>query len=128
MASCAASDLFGREHERGALHLLDRPRDRGALAAAGDAEQRLEAVAALDAFGELLDRVRLVAGGLEVGDDRNGGTDRCYRGGVTLPPDGDAWCGSERMQSHTSATFASNASRSPGVVDDDVRFCQTVLA
>ena len=57
------------EHERGALHLLDRPRDRGALAAARDAQQRLEAIAALDAFGELLDRVRLVSGGLEVGDD-----------------------------------------------------------
>ena len=34
--------LVGCEHERRSLHLLDRPRDRGALAAAGDAEKRLE--------------------------------------------------------------------------------------
>ena len=37
--------LVGREDQRRPLHLLDRPGDGGALAGAGDAEQRLEAVA-----------------------------------------------------------------------------------
>ena len=46
LASWAASDLFGREHQGGPLHLLDGPGDGGALPRAGDAEQRLEAVAA----------------------------------------------------------------------------------
>ena len=62
--------LVRREDECRALHLLDGPGDGGALAAAGDAEERLEPIAALDARGELLDGVGLVAGGLEVGDDR----------------------------------------------------------
>ena len=48
--------LVGREHERGPLHLLDRPGDGGALAGAGDAEQRLEPVAPLDALGQRRDR------------------------------------------------------------------------
>ena len=44
--------LVVRDHERGPLDLLDRERHRGRLARAGDAEQRLEAVARLDALGE----------------------------------------------------------------------------
>ena len=47
--------LVGRDHERRSLHLLDGPGDGGALAAAGDAEQRLEPVAPLDALGQGLD-------------------------------------------------------------------------
>ncbi len=57
--------LVGGEDQRGPLGGLDRPGDGGALAGTGDAEQRLEAVAALDALGELRDRVGLIAGRLE---------------------------------------------------------------
>ena len=56
-------------HERRPLHLLDGPGDRGALAAAGDPEQGLEAVAPLDALGQRLDGRGLVAGRLTLGDD-----------------------------------------------------------
>ncbi len=41
--------LVGREHDRGPLHLLDHPGDRERLPRAGDAEQRLEPLAPLDA-------------------------------------------------------------------------------
>ena len=61
--------LVGGEDQRRPLDLLDRPGDGRALARAGDAEQRLEAVAAQDAGAEALDRLRLIAGGAEVGDD-----------------------------------------------------------
>ena len=37
--------LVGRQDQRRPLHLLDRPRDRRALARTGDAEQRLEPIA-----------------------------------------------------------------------------------
>ena len=59
--------LVGGDDQRGLLHLLDGPGDGGALARAGDAEQRLVALAVGDALGELGDGPRLVAGGLEVG-------------------------------------------------------------
>jgi hypothetical protein len=55
--------LVGGDDERGPLDLLDGPRDGGALAAARDSQQRLEAVATVDAGRELLDRLGLVAGG-----------------------------------------------------------------
>src|SRR5581483_11433975 len=42
---------------------------REGLAAARHPEQRLGAVAALDAAHEAIDRLRLVAGGLEVGNE-----------------------------------------------------------
>ena len=64
--------LVGGEDQRRALHLLDRPRDRRRLARAGDAEQRLEPIAALDARGQLRDRRRLIARRLEVGHDPEG--------------------------------------------------------
>ena len=52
----------------------------------------------------------------------NGGTDRCYRGGVTLPPGGESAAGGRaRIWSHTSATRGA-ARRVPRVVDHDVRF------
>ena len=60
--------LVGGDHESGTLECLDRPGDGGALARAGDAEQRLEPVAGLDARGELLDGLGLIAGGREFGD------------------------------------------------------------
>ena len=56
--------LVRRQDQRRLLHVLDGPRDRGRLARTGDAEQRLEPVAARDTLGELLDRLRLVAGRL----------------------------------------------------------------
>ncbi len=61
--------LVRREDQGRALGLLDGPGDGGRLARAGDAEQRLEPLPLVDALGERRDRGRLVAGGLEVGDD-----------------------------------------------------------
>ena len=61
--------LVGSEDQRRPLDLLDRPRDRGPLAGAGDAEQRLEPVAGTDALGQGGDRSRLIAGGVEIGHD-----------------------------------------------------------
>jgi hypothetical protein len=61
--------LVGRQHQGRLLHPLDRPRHRGALAGAGDAEQRLEPIAAQDALSQLVDGPRLVAGRLELRDD-----------------------------------------------------------
>ena len=52
--------LVVRDHERGPLDLLDRERHRGRLARAGHPEQRLEAVALLDALRERRERLRLV--------------------------------------------------------------------
>ena len=57
-----------RQHERRPLVLRDDVRHRERLAAPGDAQQRLRAVAAREAADERVDRLRLVAGGLEVGD------------------------------------------------------------
>ena len=61
--------LVRREDQRGALRLLDHLRHREGLARAGDAEQHLGAVVALDALDQVADRLRLVALGLEVGLD-----------------------------------------------------------
>ena len=78
--------LVGGDDQRRALDLLDRPGDGGALAAAGDAEQGLEAVAPLA-------RPRTAAAiafgwspaGSKSESTSNGGMVRCYRGGVTTP-------------------------------------------
>ena len=48
------------QHERRLLDLLDHEAHRGRLARAGHAQQRLEAVAAADALGELGGGLRLV--------------------------------------------------------------------
>ena len=61
--------LVGREDERGALRRLDHLGHGEGLARAGDAEQHLRAVVALDALDQVLDRLRLVALRLEVGGD-----------------------------------------------------------
>src|SRR5205807_4712800 len=61
--------LVGGDDQGGALHLLDSPGDGGALAAPGDAQEGLEAVAPLDPLGQSRDRAGLVAGGGEVRDD-----------------------------------------------------------
>ena len=51
VAELGRERLVVRDHERRPLDLLDRERHRRRLARAGDAEQRLEAVAVLDALG-----------------------------------------------------------------------------
>ena len=61
--------LVRREHERGALRVRDHVRDREALARTGDAQQCLEPVAPLEALGERGDRLGLIAGRREVGDE-----------------------------------------------------------
>ena len=61
--------LVRRQDQRGSLRLLDRPGDGGRLARAGDAEQGLEALAAVDPGRQRLDRGRLVARRGEVGHD-----------------------------------------------------------
>ncbi len=64
--------LVGRQDQRRPLHLLDGPGHRRRLARAGDPQQRLEPLAAVDALGQALDRRRLVAGRLEVRHDLEG--------------------------------------------------------
>ena len=59
--------LVGCQHECRPLHLLDGPGHGGALARSGDAQQRLEAIAAANPFRQPGDSRRLVAGGFEVG-------------------------------------------------------------
>ena len=49
--------------QRRPLHGLDRRRHRHRLARARGAEQRREAITAIDALGELRDRLRLIGGG-----------------------------------------------------------------
>ena len=63
VAELRGERLVVRDHERGALDLLDRPRHRRRLPGAGRAEQGLEAVACDDRGRDLLDRARLVARG-----------------------------------------------------------------
>ena len=57
-------DLVVRHDQRRSLDLLDHVRDRVRLARAGDAEQDLRLVATLQPFGELDDRLGLIARGL----------------------------------------------------------------
>ncbi len=78
--------LVGRDDQGGPLHLLDGPGDGGALAAAGDAEQRLEAIAPLDALAQRGDGRGLVPCGLEVGDD----PERRHLAMLPTATDGDA--------------------------------------
>ena len=89
--------LVGRQHDRRPLHLLDDRRDREALARAGDAEQGLEAVAALDPRGERGDRLGLVAGGGEIGDE----LERGHHPMVTARCDG--YSGLRRLDGSSSA-------------------------
>ena len=68
------------EHERRALGGLDDLGDRQRLAGAGRAEQHLVFEALLEAVGQALDRLGLVAGGLEWGDEAEIGHDaNCSR-------------------------------------------------
>ncbi len=60
--------LVGREQDRRLLHLRDHAGDRERLARARDAEERLVPLSGLDALGQTRDRVRLVTGRGELGD------------------------------------------------------------
>ena len=64
--------LVGRHDERGALHLLDEPGRGGGLAGAGGAEQHGVVLPRPHSAREVGDGRRLVARGLEVGDDLEG--------------------------------------------------------
>ena len=57
------------QDQRRPLVLLDGPRDRRRLARARGAQQRLVLHALAEAVGEALDGGRLVARGLEIGDE-----------------------------------------------------------
>ena len=65
--------LVGLDDQGRALDLLDRPGDRGGLPAPGDALEGLVPVATLHPVDQGGDRRRLVTGGLEGGDDLEGG-------------------------------------------------------
>ena len=58
-----------RNNERGNLDAFDHVRYCKCLAGAGDAEQGLVPGPAAQAVNELTDRLRLVAGGLEIGNE-----------------------------------------------------------
>ena len=118
--------LVRGEDQRRPLRLLDRPGDRGRLARAGDAEQRLEAVAALDAFAER--RRSPPAGRRRRRSRRRPGTaascmaparstpnDRCPSDRRLTPSSDDrSRAGSLRSDVHqTSSTWRSRSARSP---------------
>ena len=67
--SCAASVLFGAITMVGFCTACTTIRDGEGLAGAGHAEQRLVRQPGLEAVDQLADRLRLVAGGLVVGDE-----------------------------------------------------------
>ena len=62
VAELRGQRLVVRDHERRAADLLDDPGHRRGLAGAGRAEQRLVSLAGGERGGELVDRLRLVAG------------------------------------------------------------------
>ena len=67
-------------HQRRAVHPGDDLGHREGLARAGDAEQHLVLIAALEAVDELVDGARLVAAQVEVGDERETVVDRGHAG------------------------------------------------
>ena len=75
------------QHQGGSLHLLDGPRHGRRLARAGDATQRLEALAEMDPLGEGGDRRRLIPRRGEVGHDLERpdhlGFDPCRHGSIS---------------------------------------------
>jgi hypothetical protein len=82
VAELRRQGLVVGDHQRRALNALDHPGHREGLARAGCAEQRLEALARVEALGEGVDRLGLVGGGavrrieLEIShrDQRTGGS------------------------------------------------------
>src|SRR6185437_1629927 len=69
VAELCGQGLVVRDHERRPVQPLDHPGHGVRLTGGSGAEQRLVAVAAADALGQLRDRARLVAGGLVGGGD-----------------------------------------------------------
>jgi hypothetical protein len=67
-------------HQGRAIHPGDGLRHREGLARAGDAEQHLMLVAALEAVDELVDGARLIAGELEIRDEGKTVVDRGHAG------------------------------------------------
>jgi hypothetical protein len=61
--------LVVRHDQRRAVHARDALRHGEGLARAGDAQQDLRLVAAVQSFDELVDRARLVAEKREIGDE-----------------------------------------------------------
>ena len=59
--------LVVRQHHGRALHALDHRRCGHGLSAAGDAEERLVRESLVQALDQLVDRLRLITGGFEVG-------------------------------------------------------------
>src|SRR5262245_51418971 len=83
--------LVRRQDERGPIQLLDDGSDGVRLPRTGSAQERLRAGARDQLLGELLDGFRLVAGGLELGDELEIGHQSTPSGGKCLPgrwPDG----------------------------------------
>ena len=64
--------LVRRHDQRRSLHLFDEPCRRRRLARAGGTEEDDVALPRVEAFGDLLDRRRLVTGGRVLGDDLEG--------------------------------------------------------
>ena len=58
-----------RHDQRRLLHALDNLGDSEGLAGAGRAQQRLARVALFEALDQLVDRLGLIAGRLEIGDE-----------------------------------------------------------
>ena len=116
-ASCAASVLLWREHQRGPLHLLDQPGRGRRLAGAGRAEQHDVRFARLHAAGELGDRRGLVAARRVVADhperaDRAGRLHSTRLGAPRTPLPRSA---ERRTRCRTGATAAARSTpcRSP---------------
>ena len=65
-AELGGKRLVVRKHQRGPVEVGDDVRHREGLAGAGDAEQDLIAQTHLKPLRQLLNRLRLVAGGLEL--------------------------------------------------------------
>ena len=78
--------LVGRHHQGGPLQPLDQPGGRRGLAGAGRAEQHDVALAAPDPPLQVVDRLRLVAGRVEVADDLERRHPALEVGGRSHPP------------------------------------------
>jgi hypothetical protein len=74
--------LVVHHHERGPVHPGDRLRHRVGLARAGDAQQYLMLIAALQTVHELAERALLIAGERKVGDE----VEAVVQGGHTNSP------------------------------------------